>query len=327
MKRKNKKWLWLIPILLLIGLAGFAWFLGNSTYQGISQISSHEGTRIETQNAYLREIGFDQDAFLVRYPHETIILEVTDPQPHSVSADYFLADGERNQDTVVMAHGMGGNRQTVYPTAEMFLKMGFNVLAYDQRNSGENTGDSNTFGVFESMDTAAFVRYAEEQVDSSKIIGVWGVSYGATTVGNYIGTDGANQMVDFAILESPFSDARAMTHLAMSEMDLGGLPVDLLVSLGNLVMKLRTGISLDDAFVPESAARASMPVLVIYSNDDTVITPEMTKPVIDALPVENRFQLEVDGSEHTEILAEHRDAYEKAVADLVALARDRKANQ
>lgn len=323
MKKNLKKLLWLIPVLLLIVLAGFAWFLGESTYQGITQMSSHEKTRIEAENGYLKQIGFDQNAFLEAYSHETIVLEVSEPELHSVSADYFLADGERNQDTVVMAHGMGGNRQTVYPTAEMFLKMGFNVLAYDQRNSGENTGDSNTFGVFERMDMAAFVRYAEEQVDSSKIIGVWGVSYGATTVGNYIGTDGANQTVDFAILESPFSDARAMTHLVMSEMDLGGLPVDLLVNLGNLVMKLRTGIGLDDAFVPKSAARASMPVLVIYSNGDTLITPEMTKPVVDALPAENRFQLEVDGSEHTEILAGHRDAYEKAVADLIALARER----
>jgi alpha-beta hydrolase superfamily lysophospholipase len=324
-KKNNKKLLWLIPIVLLIGVVGFAWYLGDSTYQGITQLSSHEKTRIEAENAYLKEIGFDQNAFLSNYHHETVVLDVTEPEPHTVTADYILANGDRNQDTVVMAHGLGGNRQTVYPTAEMFLKMGFNVLAYDQRNSGENMADTNTFGYFERLDMDAFVRYAAEQLDSTKIIGVWGVSYGATTVGMYVGMENANQQVDFAIMESPFSDASEMTNMVMSEMDLGGLPVDLLVKLGNLVMTLRAGFNLDDAFVPKEAAKASMPVLVIYSDDDTVIMPEMTKPIIDALPVETRFQLKVSGSEHIEIYADHRNDYEKAVADLIAVARERKA--
>ena len=325
--KNNKKWLWLIPIVILIGIVAFAWFLGDSTYQGITQLSNHENTRIEPENEYLKEIGFDQSAFLAAYPHETVIVDVLEPEPHSVAADYFLAHGERNQDTVVMAHGLGGNRQTVYPTAEMFLQMGFNVLAYDQRNSGENTANSNSFGYFESLDMDAVVRYAEEQLDSEKLIGVWGVSFGASTVGNYSGSESANQRIDFAIMESPFSDAREMTQKFMSDMDFGGIPVDLLINLGDLVMRLRSGFSLADANVPSAAAKATMPVLVIYSTGDTVITADMTTPIIEALPTENRFFLEVQDSEHIEILAENRDVYEKAVADVIATARERKSAQ
>lgn len=323
-KHNWKPWLWLIPLFVLVLLIGFAYYLGTATFQGITHLSDHEKTRIDAENAYLKEIGFDQKAFEAAYAHETVVLDVNGPAVHQVTADYFILDADRNRDTVVMAHGMGGNRQTVYPNAEMFLKMGFNVLAYDQRNSGENTADTNTFGYWESRDLAAFAHYAKEQTDGSKLIGVWGISFGATTVGVYLGSAEANQLADFAVMESPFADSRELTVLFMSQMDFGGIPVQWLLNLGELFLKYKLGFTFEDVYVPAAAAKAGMPVLVILSKGDTVIPKAMTDPIVAAVPAENRLVFEVDDSEHTEIYSQHQAEYEEAIRNVIAKARERK---
>ena len=58
---------------------------------------------------------------------------------HIIPADYITIDGDKNTDTIVMVHGLGGSRWTNYPIAAMFLENGYNVISYDQRSSGENT--------------------------------------------------------------------------------------------------------------------------------------------------------------------------------------------
>lgn len=82
--------------------------------------------------------------------------------------------------TVILVHGLGGNRYSNYPIAEFFLIKGYNIITYDQRSTNENTAKYTTFGYKEKYDLIDWVNYIDEQAPGRKI-GIWGASYGGAT--------------------------------------------------------------------------------------------------------------------------------------------------
>ena len=93
-----------------------------------------------------------------------------------IPADYIYAlgeEGDKNNPTVILVHGLGGNRYTNYPLAEMFLQKGYNVLTYDQRSSNENTAQYTTFGYWEKYDLIDYIDYVYSHAPE-QVIGIWG---------------------------------------------------------------------------------------------------------------------------------------------------------
>lgn len=61
-----------------------------------------------------------------------------------------------------------------------FLDLGYDTIAYDQRNSGENMAAYNTIGVLEAKDASAVIDHIKEKYPDGKVI-LWGESMGALT--------------------------------------------------------------------------------------------------------------------------------------------------
>ncbi len=160
MKNKTIKWIGIIlAALVASAFLIFAYMIGDGTFKGTMQLSSNEDTAFgEKYIEYLSKYGINLDQFFSSYTHEKIRIE-SSLDGHNIPAERFLADGRRDNDTLILVHGMGGNRQSVYPMAELFLKNGFNALVYDQRSAGENTAEYTTFGYWESRDLSDAVRY------------------------------------------------------------------------------------------------------------------------------------------------------------------------
>lgn len=71
---------------------------------------------------------------------------------------------------------------------------------------------------------------------------------GASTVGIYPGSDQANRVVDFAVLDCPLSNMSHMLITEMERMDTG-IPMEYMMALGNIVTKLELGFSYGDVDV------------------------------------------------------------------------------
>src|SRR5690554_5508533 len=183
----RKKILFAAGMVVVVIAALVCYFTGLAVFNGSMQMVTSETTGMEQVRAYMADVGFDLRRFESEYNIETICIEST-LDGHMIPADLITTDGNQNKDTVVMVHGLGGNRLTVYPTAEIFLANGYNVLAFDQRSSGENTAPFTTYGYLESQDVKDYVAYLHDNIDSAKSIGVWGTSFGGATVGIYLGT-------------------------------------------------------------------------------------------------------------------------------------------
>lgn len=138
--KKRKKILLVIFIVVLLLFLGMSYFIGTQVFMGSTQLVTCEDTS-KVKDSFWERYNMDYDVFCSTYTIEKI--EITSTfDGHMIPADYIYALGEEgNKDnlTVILVHGLGGNRYTNYPLAEMFLQKGYNVLTYDQRSSNENT--------------------------------------------------------------------------------------------------------------------------------------------------------------------------------------------
>lgn len=68
---------------------------------------------------------------------------------------------------------MGGTKKSVTHVMEILLKLGYNTISIDQRNSGENMADYNSFGILESYDALDAVNYARKLVGEDNKLLLW----------------------------------------------------------------------------------------------------------------------------------------------------------
>jgi pimeloyl-ACP methyl ester carboxylesterase len=88
--------------------------------------------------------------------------------------------GKMGAPGIVLSPGFGMSRSDVLSLANALHAEGFNILVYVQRGSSSSTRKTSTFGLKESRDLIAVIRFAQgiPEIDSSRI-GVWGVDVGA----------------------------------------------------------------------------------------------------------------------------------------------------
>ena len=213
-----KKWtkiLLIIVIVILLLFVGMSYFIGTQVFMGSTQLVTCEDTS-KVKDSFWERYNMDYDVFCSTYTIEKVEITSTFDE-HMIPADYIYAlgeEGDKNNPTVILVHGLGGNRYTNYPLAEMFLQKGYNVLTYDQRSSNENTAQYTTFGYWEKYDLIDYIDYVYSHAPE-QVIGIWGTSFGGATAGLAMGDKDVENKVDFLILDCPVSDMKWMVEEEM----------------------------------------------------------------------------------------------------------------
>jgi pimeloyl-ACP methyl ester carboxylesterase len=78
---------------------------------------------------------------------------------------------------IILFHGAGNSRASLYPYADMLVRNGFGVLAVDMRGHGESQGATNLLAWEGTADVGAAVNYLVER-DEVERIGGLGISAG-----------------------------------------------------------------------------------------------------------------------------------------------------
>jgi dienelactone hydrolase len=86
----------------------------------------------------------------------------------------------QNGATIILLHGYGGNRTSMFGYAETLVDAGYGVLLYDERASGESEGQRRSYGWEDPADVGGALRYlsSRPEVDAQRI-GIAGCSIGA----------------------------------------------------------------------------------------------------------------------------------------------------
>lgn len=310
MKKRTKLILIVIAVLLIVLFLGMSVFTGSQVFTSSTQLVTND----QTSGVYeMEQYGLDYKSFCNTYQVEPFAI-ASSHDDHMVPADYIYAPESQNSKdypTVIMAHGLGGNRYSNYPIAEFFLQKGYNVVTYDQRSSNENTAQYTTFGYWEKFDLIDLAHFVEEHAPGQRL-GVWGASFGGATAGLALGYEDMDARIDFLILECPVSSMEWMLEQTMSEMDIG-IPLSYLTWCGNIINKLKLGFTYQEADVAQAMIDVTTPVLIINSKVDTLTPYFMGKDIYDAIPGNDKEIWTVEDSAHCEMWLDHNREYRDQV--------------
>ena len=217
---------------------------------------------------------------------------------------------------VVMVHGLGGAKETILTPARMFLEMGYDVLTIDERRSGGNTASANGSGVLESFDVLDAVRYARTHLGGGGPLILWGESYGGAA--SAIAASRDAEYIDGLILDCPVSDARYLMRKWTADKSAEtGIPIDRLLTAGDLVNRVRYGFSLDDADVTRWVGDIQVPTLVYVSEADKVTPAWMGQDIYDALPTGSKTIVTSKSSPHVRIREKEPKLYRNALKEFM----------
>ena len=136
------------------------------------------------------------------FPYQTVHLLTKD----SLSLEAWLIPVDSSKGTVILFHGLGGNKSNVLKQAYEFRYLGFNVMLVDLRAHGRSNGNRTTMGFHESEDVKLAYEYILKKGEKNIIL--YGFSLGSVVI--------AKAFYDYnitpsrIILEVPFSNIKKL---------------------------------------------------------------------------------------------------------------------
>ncbi|MCM1989103.1 alpha/beta hydrolase [Oceanirhabdus seepicola] len=310
--RKRIKIFIIVFCLLLVGSFGVVSYeIGINVADGLVYFNKGNDTKANSRKQ-LAMWGYDIEGFEKQFQGKRIDLTAEDD--NKVPVVFFSADDIKDNNTVILVHGLGGDYVSVYPQAEMYLENGWNVLALDQRGSGDSSNEKMSFGYYEKLDVKAVVDYVKANTKDKKIV-VHGFSMGAVTTGLYAETEHAENNVDAIILDSAFDSMESMFLSSWDNMNTG-LPGEYAVWCGNWALNMKYGFGFDDANMLLALKNCDIPTLVIQGQRDEVSTMKMGEEIFESIKGSKKEYWLVD-TKHVEAYMDYPLQYKERVMNFI----------
>ena len=154
-------------------------------------------------------------------------------------------------------------------------KMGFNVLAVDQRAHGKSGSRTITFGILERRDCLCWIQYANQRFGAEAPIILSGISMGAATVLMATGLQ-LPKNVSCVIADSPYSAPSAIIEKVCEDLR---YPVALCRPFIHLGALLFGRFRLNSSTAKEAVAHAKIPILLIHGEEDLLVPCSMSQEI------------------------------------------------
>lgn len=255
----------IIVILIVIIVLMLLWFAVGYLF---SNIAIHPRT-LETQETYDIEIkeGVFEEEELKSWNGEEV--RIKSPYGYELFGIFFK--GKNADKAVIINHGITYTLYGSIKYARMFLKRGYNVLVYDNRNHGRSGGTNTTFGKYEKYDLKACTDWVFERLGSDCKVGIHGESLGA---GICLQNAAIDDRLSFVIADCPYSDlSELLTTRLKIEFKLPTAPI---VPMASFVTKMRCGMSFRDVSPIKDMDKIKTPIFYIHGLADDYIPNEMS---------------------------------------------------
>ncbi len=182
---------------------------------------------------------------------------------------------------VIMFHGYTGTPSRDFcGGADICFSSGYSALLVEERAHCKSEGHTVTFGVKERRDVHSWIGFALENYGKDKDIVLVGISMGAATVLMASGL-GLPKSVKGIIADCPYGYAEKVIEHAGRERK---LPMGLLLPFIKLGALLFGGFRLSEGNAVSAAGNASVPIMIIHGEADTLVPCAMSEEIAAANP-------------------------------------------
>lgn len=217
---------------------------------------------------------------LGKYQLEDVVIE-SSFDGHKITADYILANNNKDCNTMIEVHGFGCNRRTNPAIEEAFLNWGYNVLSYDLSGAGENESDIVSYGPYEHFDLLDCINYVKKEMGPDKKLVVFGYSYGGGVTGVGLGYKEIDEKVDIAILDCPVGDFKEL-YTWIYEKVLRD-DTEHMFRVLDQYMQLTCGYGVNDMSAKNNIVKSDTPVLIFTSKIDDLVPMDQVISLYDVI--------------------------------------------
>jgi len=173
--------------------------------------------------------------------------------------------------TVIMVHGFGVDHNSLNVHAQLFNRLGYNVLQIDNQAAGKSEGKYLGFGYIESLDLINWINKLTLERPNDKII-LFGASMGAATVMLTAGND-LSKNVKLIIEDSGYTSASdILSYQCQKRYHIKG---KLLIDGISLVSRIRAGFSFAKTDCMKALEKNNLPILFMHGKNDFTVPIEM----------------------------------------------------
>lgn len=224
---------------------------------------------VKNSEEFLVSHNFDKEAFMTKWKASSERITYRSVNNNNVYINYICAEKYNyNNPTIIFIGSYGYDYQYLFPQADYFLDLGYNVILFDQRAHGNNTAESFTFGEEESDDLNAVLDYIYNN-DPTKLppLGIYAQGTGALSACSNLMVNSNNYK--FLILDDPELNGMDCAE-NMLKNEKGILPEKLLVKSGISKMESKYDIDFTKTDFTETDKNAKtifLPVLILKHNN------------------------------------------------------------
>lgn len=305
-QKKMAPWARLLTVFIFL-LGVCTWVVGMRVYVKTFKTKPHEITRKRIHERRLKQLdAFDHQRFMVQ----------SSKNKYNIEAIHIKSPIETNN-TIIIVHGIRGNYYDLLPTAFRYLKDGYNVIMYNQRQSGLTGGKTSTFGFYEKFDLEEVATVARRIYREGKI-GVHGFSMGAATAILQSEENEKSNLIDYYVLDSPFHTMTSAVELGARHKAGTKIPMWYVLFSGDAVSRVRHRISYKDVVPLAAISHTTRPVLLLHGELDEVTLPDGSRQLFAAIH-HNKRRLEIfDGAEHCRAHFKAEDDYFNRVYQFIS---------
>lgn len=222
-----------------------------------------------------------------------------------IEAWYAPADSVA-KGTVILFHGLTGNKSLVLQQAYEFRYWGFNVMLVDSRAHGNSEGFATTIGYREAEEVKLAYDFIKNK--GERKIYLWGFSMGAVQVLKAIADYGFQP--EGIILQMPFETLQS--HIK-ARMHLIGFPRQPFGSLITFWIGVEQGFNSFNFDAKDYAAKVTCPVLLQYGLKDQLVSKKEIERLYAAFPSANKWLVEYTNANHESFLQKEPVQWRKEI--------------
>ncbi|MES1218285.1 MAG: alpha/beta fold hydrolase [Bacteroidota bacterium] len=207
---------------------------------------------------------------------------------------YSTADSA-SKGTVILFHGMGGNKSYLLQEASEFRYLGYNLMMVDFRGHGNSQGNTTTIGFKEAEEVKLAYDYIQQR--GEKNIFLFGVSMGAVVIAKAF-TD-YNIHPSAVILEMPISSLQSYLESRSRVMGFPGEPFGFLVTGWVGIEQGYNGFRHKPS---EYVKKINCPVLLQWGSHDPYVSESQTQTIFQNIPSTNKKLVIYDNADHQSLL-------------------------
>lgn len=278
MKNRKKRPTWAVILGIIAVLSSiFTIFTGSRVYKKTFKTKPHEPNRSQDHETRLKQLD--------NYENQTFLIE-SSKNKYNIEVMHIKSKIETNK-TIILVHGIRGSFYDLLPVAFRYLDDGYNIILYNQRQSGLTGGKTSTFGLYERLDLEEVATVARRIYKEGQI-GVHGFSMGAATAIMHSELNEISNLVDFYIADAPFHTMASAVAYSARHKDKIKIPSWYVKFAGDTVLRLRQRVAYSDIMPVSVIHHTTCPVLLIHGEKDDVTSPLGSRQLFDAIHHDKR---------------------------------------